>query len=114
MHIVIMAWLFVIGTMALAGALPLSGLYSKDEILHLTLGHSKPLVVIGVLTSTSVVGGVAFFAFAGVAPVAFYAWIKLRQLDARRRAAASAAGPASVRQQRVDGGDDADTGRDQQ
>ena len=82
MHIVIMAWLFVIGTMA--------------------------------LTSTSVVGGVAFFAFAGVAPLAFYAWIKLRQLDARRRASASAAGPASVRQQRVDGGDDADAGRDQQ
>ncbi len=78
MHIVIMAWLFVIGTMA--------------------------------LTSTSVVGGVAFFAFAGVAPVAFYAWIKLRRLEATRRAAPT----ASVRQQRVDGGDDADAGRDQQ
>ena len=82
MHIVIMAWLFVIGTMA--------------------------------LTSTSVVGGVAFFAVAGVAPVAFYAWIKLRRLDARRRAAASATEPPSVRQQRVDGGDDADARRNQQ
>lgn len=82
MHIVIMAWLFVIGTMA--------------------------------LTSTSVVGGVAFFAVAGVAPVAFYAWIKLGRLNARRRAAASATEPPSVRQQRVDGGDDADSGRDQQ
>ena len=79
MHIVIMAWLFVIGTMA--------------------------------LTSTSVVGGVAFFAFAGVAPLAF---TKLRRLTARRRTAASAAESPSVRQQRVDGGDDADTGRDQQ
>ena len=82
MHIVIMAWLFVIGTMA--------------------------------LTSTSVVGGVAFFAFAGVAPLAFYAWITLRRLNARGRTAASAAESPSVRQQRVDGGDDADTGRDQQ
>jgi len=78
MHIVIMAWLFVIGTMA--------------------------------LTWTSVGGGIAFFAVAGVAPVAFYAWIKLRRLEATRRPAP----PASVRQQRVDGDDDADAGRDQQ
>ena len=82
MHIVIMAWLFVIGTMA--------------------------------LTSTRVGGGGAFFAFAGGAPLAFYAWIKRRRLTARRRTAASAAESPSVRQQRVDGGDDADTGRDQQ
>lgn len=50
-HIVIAAWLFVIGTMALA--------------------------------SGSAAGGVALFALAGVAPVAFYGWIKLRAL--RRR-----------------------------
>ena len=55
MHLVVMAWLFVIGTMA--------------------------------LTSASVLGGLAFFACAGVAPVAFYAWIKLRRLRATRGAA---------------------------
>ena len=53
MHIVVMAWLFVIGTMA--------------------------------LTWPSVLGGVAFFAAAGVAPVALYAWLKLRRLRGRRR-----------------------------
>ena len=81
MHLIIMAWLFVIGTMA--------------------------------LTSQSALGGIAFFAVAGVAPVAFYAWIKLRRLGATRRAAGNPAAP-SVRQQRVDRGDDADAGRDQQ
>jgi len=77
MHIVVMAWLFVIGTMA--------------------------------LTSASVLGGLAFFAGAGVAPVAFYAWIKLRRLRAMRGAVGR-----SVRQEPVDGGDDADARRDQQ
>jgi hypothetical protein len=76
MHLVVMAWLFVIGTMA--------------------------------LTSASVLGGLAFFAGAGVAPVAFYAWIKLRRLRAMRGAG------RSVRQQRVDGRDDADARGDQQ
>lgn len=82
MHIVVMAWLFVIGTMA--------------------------------LTSRSAIGGVAFFAAAGVAPVALYAWIKLRRLRAARGAAGHATASTSVPEQRVDGHDDADAGRDQQ
>ena len=52
MHIVIAAWLFVIGTMA--------------------------------LTSASALGGIAFFLAAGVAPVAFYAWARIRALRRRR------------------------------
>ena len=78
MHIVIMAWLFVIGTMA--------------------------------LTWTSVGGGIAFFAVAGVAPVALYAWLKLRRLRNRRDPPAS----PSVLEDRVHGGDHADARRDQQ
>ncbi|MFO1309527.1 MAG: hypothetical protein U1F64_13970 [Burkholderiales bacterium] len=78
MHIVVMAWLFVIGTMA--------------------------------LTWPSVLGGVAFFAVAGVAPFALYAWIKLRRLRGGRGALA----PPSVREDRVHGGDHADARRDQQ
>lgn len=74
MHLVIMAWLFVIGTMA--------------------------------LTWSSVLGGLAFFAAAGVAPVAFYAWVKLRHLRAARTR-------ASVLQERVHHGDDGDAGGDQ-
>lgn len=74
MHLVIMAWLFVIGTMA--------------------------------LTWPSVLGGLAFFVAIGVAPVAFYAWVKLRRLRAGRPA------ERSVLEQRVHGGDDADAGRD--
>jgi hypothetical protein len=70
-HIVIAAWLFVIGTMA--------------------------------LTFASALGGAAFFAAAGVAPVAFYAWVKLRRLRM----------PRSVREQGVDDGDDADARGDQ-
>ena len=72
MHLVIMAWLFVIGTMA--------------------------------LTMSSVVAGLAFFAGAGVAPVALYAWLKLRRAGAAR----------TMLQERVDCRDDADAGRDQQ
>jgi hypothetical protein len=72
MHLVIMAWLFVIGTMA--------------------------------LTMSSVLAGLAFFAGAGLAPVALYAWLKLRRTGASR----------SVLQQRVDRRDDGDAGRDQQ
>ena len=74
MHLVVMAWLFVIGTMA--------------------------------MTFGSALGGLAFFAAAGLAPVAFYAWIKLRRLERP---------PApSVREERVDARDDADARRDQQ
>ena len=72
MHLVIMAWLFVIGTMA--------------------------------LTMSSVVAGLAFFAGAGLAPVALYAWLKLRRAGTSR----------SVLQQRVDRRDDGDAGHDQE
>ncbi|HET9341024.1 MAG TPA: hypothetical protein VFQ55_18625 [Casimicrobiaceae bacterium] len=75
MHLVIMAWLFVIGTMSLTG--------------------------------TSLPGGIAFFALAGIAPVALYAWLKLRRLGARRRT------QASLPEQRVDDGDHGDAGGDQ-
>ncbi|MEO8485535.1 MAG: hypothetical protein ABI585_04270 [Betaproteobacteria bacterium] len=74
MHLVITAWLFVIGTMA--------------------------------LTSPTVLGGLAFFLAAGAAPVAFYAWVRLRRLPPGPR--------PSMRQQRVDRGDDPDAGGDQQ
>jgi len=57
MHLVIMAWLFVIGTMS--------------------------------LTMSSVLAGLAFFAGAGVAPVALYAWLKLRR-PARAQCCSSA------------------------
>ncbi|CAG1001127.1 hypothetical protein BURK1_02866 [Burkholderiales bacterium] len=82
MHIVIMAWLFVVGTMA--------------------------------LTFGSAVGGIAFFAVAGAAPAAFYAWIKLRRLQAMRAAQSQEAAAASVLEQRVDQRDHTDAGRDQQ
>ncbi len=42
---------FIIGTLALAGVWPLSGFYSKDEILLLAFDHSKPLFIIAVLTA---------------------------------------------------------------
>jgi hypothetical protein len=77
MHLVIMAWLFVIGTMALTGP--------------------------------TVAGGIAFFAVAGVAPVALYAWARTRHLRARRAARAR----ASALEERVDQRDDADAGGDQ-
>jgi hypothetical protein len=71
MHLVVMAWLFVIGTMA--------------------------------MTSSSALDGIAFFAAAGVAPVALYAWILVRRLRRER----------SVREERVRRRDDADAGADQ-
>ena len=75
MHLVVMAWLFVIGTMS--------------------------------LTWTSVPGAIAFFAFAGIAPVALYAWLKLRHAGSGRRMR------PSLPEQRVDDGDHADAGGDQ-
>lgn len=69
-HIVLAAWLFVVGTMALA--------------------------------SDSAVGGLAFFAVAGVAPLVFYAFVKLRRLASR-----------SGLEQRAHQRDDGDPGRDQ-
>ena len=82
MHIVVMAWLFVIGTMA--------------------------------LTWTSVLGGVAFFAAVGVAPVALYLWIAVRRFRALGRPRGAPLARQSASQDRVRGGDHADAGRDQQ
>jgi NADH-quinone oxidoreductase subunit L len=42
---------FMIGTLALAGVWPLSGFYSKDEILLLALEHNKALFLIGAITA---------------------------------------------------------------
>lgn len=72
MHLVIAAWLFVIGTMA--------------------------------LTFGSALGGIAFFALAGAAPVALYAWLRVRAL---RRV------PRSVLEERAGERDDRDAGADQ-
>jgi NADH-quinone oxidoreductase subunit L len=44
-------WTFLIGTFALAGVWPLSGFYSKDEILLLAFRKSMPLFVIGTVTA---------------------------------------------------------------
>ena len=73
MHLVVMAWLFVIGTMA--------------------------------MTSSSVLGGIALFA-AGLAPVALYAWVKLRRVRRAR--------DGSVREERVHARDDPDARGDQE
>ena len=42
---------FLIGTLALGGVWPLSGFYSKDEILLLALERSRPLLAIGLATA---------------------------------------------------------------
>ncbi len=44
-------WTFLIGTLALAGVWPLSGFYSKDEILLLALDKNKALFMAGVATA---------------------------------------------------------------
>jgi len=42
---------FLVGTLALAGVWPLSGFYSKDQILLLALEHNKALFVMGAFTA---------------------------------------------------------------
>jgi len=74
-HIVVIAWLYVIGTMA--------------------------------LTSSTLVGGLAFFAGAGVAPVLLWLMWAARRARARRRP------PRSGLEQHVRGGDDSDTEPDE-
>ena len=56
------------------------------------------------LTLRSALAGAAFFVICGVAPVALYAWLALRRLEARRA--------RSRLEQPVRDGDDADTQRD--
>ena len=47
----ITGWTFLIGTLALSGIFPLSGFWSKDEILALASEHNKLLYCVGSLTS---------------------------------------------------------------
>jgi NADH-quinone oxidoreductase subunit L len=59
---------FCIGTIALAGVWPLSGFYSKDEILLLALHRSPALFAVGVLTAfltAFYMGRALFVAFLG-------------------------------------------------
>ncbi len=44
-------WTFLVGTLALAGVWPLSGFYSKDEILLLALEHNRGLFLLGAFTA---------------------------------------------------------------
>jgi len=41
-------WTFLVGTLALAGAWPLSGFFSKDALLAVAWERSLPLFVLGV------------------------------------------------------------------
>lgn len=47
----ITGWTFLLGTLALCGIFPLSGFFSKDEILALAFEHNKLLYLLASLTS---------------------------------------------------------------
>lgn len=47
----ITAWTFVIGTLALCGLPPLSGFFSKDEILTIAYDHNRILYVVALLNA---------------------------------------------------------------
>ena len=61
-------WTFLIGTLALAGVPPLSGFYSKDEILVLAFEHNKCLFAMGVgaaVLTAFYIGREVFVVFCG-------------------------------------------------
>ena len=63
------AWTFAIGAASLAGIAPLSGFFSKDEVLLYTLEHLHPVFIVialaGVLLSALYMARVAFATFFG-------------------------------------------------
>lgn len=50
-HLPVTFWTFLIATLAISGIFPLSGFFSKDEILAHTFQHNKVMWGIGVLTA---------------------------------------------------------------
>jgi NADH-quinone oxidoreductase subunit L len=69
-------WTFLIGTLALAGVPPLSGFYSKDQILLLAFERSTPLFIMAITTAfltAYYMGREVFVVFFG-RPRDRYAW----------------------------------------